>query len=155
MLRIPFALLLELRGPNMRWILPLIMAVWLITPALAADELPHPIDTKFGTCVEADPSTAGMIGCASAAGTAWDAELNQAYKGLVGALTGRALDSLKQSQRGWITQRDKEFALQAALHAQLSGTMWGPVMADQRVTLIKTRALQLRAYAEILKEGRP
>ncbi len=96
-----------------------------------------------------------MIGCASAAETAWDVELNQAYKGLVGALKGKALDSLKQSQRAWIMQRDKDFALQDALRAQLSGTMWGPVMADQRVTFIKTRAQQLGAYAEILKEGRP
>jgi uncharacterized protein YecT (DUF1311 family) len=139
----------------MRLILSAAVAVGLITPALAADEPPHPIDAKFEKCVEADPSTAGLIGCASAAATEWDGELNQAYKILVGALKGKALDGLKQSQRAWITQRDKEFALQEALRAELSGTMWGPVMADQRVTFVKTRALQLRAYAEILKEGRP
>jgi hypothetical protein len=33
--------------------------------------------------------------------------------------------------------------------------MWGPVMYGQRVDLIKTRALQLRAYIDYLNDGRP
>lgn len=116
----------------MRLLFCLIVALALAAPTRAAEqEPPHPIDAKMGKCMEADPSTAGLIGCAASAETAWDGELNQAYKALVAALKGKAVESLKQSQRAWVAHRDKEFALQGELRGQLSGTMWGPVMADQ------------------------
>lgn len=118
-------------------------------------EPPHPIEVAYSVCIDKDPSTAGMVACADVAEKAWDGELNAAYRQLVGALAGKPLEALKQAQRAWLAHRDKEHALQEAIHEQLQGTMWGPVMADQRVTLVKSRAQQLRAYKSFLDDGRP
>jgi uncharacterized protein YecT (DUF1311 family) len=129
----------------------------LATAAAHAEEKepPHPIDAAYSACIEKDPSTAGMMACAAEAEKAWDGELNAGYRELVGALKGKSLEALKQAQRAWVAQRDKEHALHEGIHEQLQGTMWGPVMADQRVTLVKNRALQLRAYKSFLDDGRP
>ena len=135
----------------------LMLAVVLIAPVAAAEEkeAAHPIDAAYEVCNDKDPSTAGMIACAGKAEEAWDRELNAAYRDLVGALKGKSLEALREAQRAWVIQRDKEFALHDTIHEQLQGTMWGPVMADQRVTLVKNRALQLRAYKSFLDDGRP
>jgi len=113
----------------------------------------HAIDTSYEACNDKNPSTQGMLACANAAEEAWDKELNAAYGALVRSLEGKALETLKQAQRAWLAQREKEYELHATIHAQLDGSMWGPVMADQRVTLLKQRALQLRAYKSFLEEG--
>lgn len=118
-------------------------------------DAPHPIEAAYAACIDKDPSTAGMLACASEAETAWDGELNAAYRELLGALKGKSLEAAKQAQRAWLAQRDREYALHEAIHEQLQGTMWGPVMADQRVTLVKSRAQQLRAYKSFLDDGRP
>jgi uncharacterized protein YecT (DUF1311 family) len=118
-------------------------------------EKPHPIDAAFEACTEKDPSTAGMLACAGEAEAAWDKELNAAYQELVSSLKGKQLDALREAQRAWVAQRDKEHALQEAIRGELQGTMWGPVMADQRTSLVKARALQLRAYKSFLDDGRP
>ncbi len=123
--------------------------------AQAAEDSQHPIDAAFEKCIAADSSTAGMIGCAADAEMAWDMDLNAGYKDLVAALKGKSLEAARQAQRAWVAQRDKEFALQDALRGGLSGTMWGPIMADQRMSFVRARAQQLRAYIEFLKDGRP
>lgn len=133
----------------------------LAGPALAQStaaepkDQPHPIDAAYEACNVKDPSTAGMLACAGKVEEAWDKELNAAYRELAGVLKGKSLEALRQAQRAWLAQRDKEHALHEAIHGELQGTMWGPVMADQRVTLVKTRALQLRAYRSFLDDGRP
>lgn len=140
----------------MRRLALLVCAQLIAFSAFAAEkEEPHPIDAAYDACTDKDPSTAGMVGCAAEAEAAWDKELNAAYRDLVAALKGKSLETLREAQRAWVAQRDKEHALQASIHEQLQGTMWGPVMADQRVTLVKKRALQLRAYKSFLDDGRP
>lgn len=126
-------------------------------PAIAEEEKEKadPVDAAYEACVEKDPSTAGMLGCAGEAEAGWDAELNAAYKALSADLKDEALEALKQAQRAWIAQRDLEFALQEQILRQLQGTMWGPVMSDQRVTIVKNRTLQLRALKSFIDEGRP
>ncbi len=131
-----------------------ITAAALASPVLATDDLPHAIDVRTARCMEANPSTSGLLECSNIAGKAWDVELNRVYQTLTAVLTGPALEALKQSQRAWIVHREKEFVVHEHLFAQLSGTMWGPVMADQRVLFIKKRAVQLRVYSEFLKDGR-
>jgi uncharacterized protein YecT (DUF1311 family) len=135
------------------------MVLWLaIGHAAVAEEekeKPDPVDAAYEACIEKDPSTAGMLDCAGEAEAAWDAELNAAYKALSAELKDEALEALKQAQRAWIAQRDREYALQEEVLRQLQGTMWGPVMSDQRVTIVKNRTLQLRALKSFLDEGRP
>lgn len=130
-------------------------AAWAQATPDDEKEKPHAIDAAYSACIDKDPSTAGLMGCAAEAEKAWDKDLNEAYRELTGALKGKPLDVLRQAQRLWVQQRDKEFDLQDELRGQLEGTMWGPVLFDQRVTHIKNRAQQLRAYKSFLDDGRP
>lgn len=125
------------------------------TTAPEADK-PDPIDAAYAACIEKDPSTAGMVGCADAAETAWDKALNEAYAKLLKELKGTPGEAaLRTAQRAWVAQRDAEYKLHSAVHGLLQGTMWGPVMADQRMSIVKARALQLRAYIDFIADGRP
>ncbi len=149
-------------GNGRRWVLRRAVPVLVVLLAVGhsaiaeeAKEKPDPVDAAYDACIEKAPSTAGMLGCSGEAEAAWDAELNAAYKALSAELKGEALEALKQAQRAWIAQRDREFALHEEIHGQLQGTMWGPVMSDQRVTVVKNRTLQLRALKSFLDEGRP
>lgn len=117
---------------------------------------PDPIDAAYAACIDKDASTAGMVGCADAAETAWDKALNEAYGKLLKELKGTSGEAaLRTAQRAWVAQRDAEYKLHGAMHELLQGTMWGPVMADQRATLVKARVLQLRAYLDFIADGRP
>jgi uncharacterized protein YecT (DUF1311 family) len=127
---------------------------WTVSIACAEDAARDPIDVKMTACYETDPSTAGMLACANAAEDAWDRELNTAYKALQAAVKGKTRDALLLAQRAWIEQRNKEFGLYSALGGEVTGTMWAPILADQRMMLVRARTQQLRAYLDMLKDGR-
>lgn len=124
------------------------------SPAAAQDEEPHPIDRTMEACIDADPSTVGMVGCTVAAEQAWDDELNAAYRELMDVLDSDGQGLLRTAQRAWIAQRDGEFAFQAWMRGELDGTMWGPVIAGQRMSFVRARAMQLRSYRDTLDSGR-
>lgn len=120
-----------------------------------AKEKANVIDLTTESCLETNQSTAGMLECFTRAEQEWDAELNRVYKALQSHLKPKAQDALKQAQKAWITQRDKEFELINAMHEQMDGTMWIPVMANERAEVVKTRALELQSYLDLLTEGEP
>lgn len=133
----------------------LVLAISGSPPALhAAEGVSHPIDRTMEACIDADASTAGMVTCTVAAEQAWDEELNDAYRDLMGRLDGEGKDLLRAAQRAWIAQRDAEFAFQGWMRGELDGTMWGPVIAGLRMSYVRSRALQLRNYRETLDSGR-
>ncbi len=127
-------------------------ALALTTAAYAADGQ-HVIDLTSDSCVENNPSTAGMLDCYTRAEKEWDDELNRVYKALQAGLKPKAQDALKQAQRAWMAQRDKEFELITSINGQMEGTMWIPVMAEKRVEVVKARALALQAYLDLLKDS--
>jgi uncharacterized protein YecT (DUF1311 family) len=114
---------------------------------------PHAIDLSVERCLETNHSTAGMVGCFTRAETEWDAELNRVYKALQGELKPAGKEALKQAQRAWIAQRDKEFELINAIHAQMDGSMWIPVMVNKRADVVKQRTLALQDLLDLLNEG--
>ncbi|MBL7978118.1 MAG: DUF1311 domain-containing protein [Bacteroidetes Order II. Incertae sedis bacterium] len=113
-----------------------------------ADE--HPIDIKLNTCLEKNPSTAGMIQCLDEAYRAWDGLLNTSYNGLLATLKPAQQTKLRNLQRQWIAFRDAEFAFINDFYPT-QGTMWVPVRMSERVDVVKSRALQLSSYLESLK----
>lgn len=115
----------------------------------------HPIDRTMEACIDADSSTAGMVTCTLAAEQAWDEDLNEAYGELMATLDDEGKSRLRSAQRAWIAQRDSEFSFQSWMRGELDGTMWGPVIAGQRMSFVRARALQLRSYRETLDSGRP
>lgn len=137
-----------------RWIaLFAVMLLALSSTAVSAREKPHLIDLTTETCLENNASTAGMLECYTRAEREWDGELNRVYKQLQGQLKPKAQDALKQAQRAWIAQRDKEFELINAMNEQMEGTMWIPIMAGKRTDVVKARTLALQSYLNLLKES--
>ena len=136
----------------MRHVTLFALALLLVLP-VQAKELGNTIDLTTESCLNSNDSTAGMLECFSRAEKDWDTELNRVYKALQSKLKPAGQDALKQAQKAWIVQRDKEFELINALHAQLDGTMWIAVMAEKRADVVKTRALALQSYVDLLVEG--
>lgn len=132
-----------------------IACVFLLATNVYAADKPHVIDVATDSCLEQNPSTAGMLDCFTRAEQEWDNELNRAYKALQAQLKPEAQDALKQTQRVWIAQRDKEFELITAINGQMEGTMWIPIMAGQRVDVVKARAKALQGYIDLLQESAP
>jgi uncharacterized protein YecT (DUF1311 family) len=94
-----------------------------------------------------------MLECFTRAEKDWDTELNRVYKALQSHLKPAGQEALKQAEKAWIAQRDQEFELINAIHAQMDGTMWIPVMASKRADVVKERALALQSYLTLLTQG--
>ena len=131
----------------------LVLITVLITPIQAKSVDKPIIDLTIDSCLQTNQSTAGMLECFTRAEQAWDEELNRVYKALQGRLKPNAQAALKQAQRTRMQQRDQEFALINAIHEQLDGTLWIPVMASKRADVVKQRALALQSYLSLLEEG--
>ncbi|QQZ28152.1 DUF1311 domain-containing protein [Thiothrix subterranea] len=136
----------------MRYVLAVAVAVMVALP-VQAKTAQDTIDLTTESCLTTNDSTAGMLECFSRAEKEWDTELNRVYKALQSELKPAAQDALKQAQRAWMAQRDKEFELINAIHQQMDGTMWIAVMAGKRADVVKTRALALQDYLDLLTEG--
>lgn len=111
-------------------------------------ELKHPIDSWYDQCQDKDPSTAGIVQCAAEAGERWDAELNLVYKKLLANLSPEQKSQIKESQRQWISFRDRESEFMGGLYGSFQGTMWRPVAADAVMRLTRDRTLELQKYLE-------
>lgn len=136
----------------MRLFTPFALACLLILPVQAKD-VGNTIDLSTESCLKTNDSTAGMLECFTRAEKDWDTELNRVYKSLQSKLKPAGQDALKQAQKAWIVQRDKEFELINAIHEQMDGTMWIAVMADKRADVVKERALALQSYIDLMTEG--
>jgi uncharacterized protein YecT (DUF1311 family) len=140
------------------------MRTWLLACALlsvlparqgayAQEPGQHPIDRSLEACLEKDPSTAGMAECIGKAYVSWDKELNRAYNELSRKLKPEARPALKAAQVEWIKYRDAEFKLIDSVYFGLEGTMYIPMRADNRVKIVKARALELNDYLQLLSEN--
>lgn len=109
-----------------------------------------PIDTRLAACMDAYPSTAGMMECERQAFARWDKELNTAYFKLMKALPPAEQEALRNAQRKWLAFRDAEFAALAAVYAKKDGTMFRPMWAGSRTEIVKARVLQLRYLRDLL-----
>ena len=136
----------------MRRVIAIALAL-LLGASVQAKESKNIVDLNTESCLETHYSTAGMLECFTRAEKDWDTELNRVYKALQSQLKPAGQDALKQAQKAWIVQRDKEFELINAIHAQMDGTMWIPVMAGKRADVVKGRALALEAYLTLLTQG--
>ena len=131
------------------WLLVALLA-W---PAdLAARPSADPIRTSLARCVEreSNASTASQTECETKALRDYDRRMNLAYAALLRRLPAPAAQSLRQSQRAWITFRDAEDRARTAIYATRSGTMYVPMEAAAGTILTRDRALQLEGYARIL-----
>ncbi len=99
--------------------------------------------------MDKNPSTQDMIGCLDEAYKKWDAELNKNYKALNLQLNATQKAALLASQRKWIEYRDLEFKTQGTIYQSMEGTMYLPMAVNERLEIVKKRALTLKSYLEL------
>lgn len=128
----------------MRWIAALTLAA-----RLTAQNPPHPIDARMKACTAAHPSTHGESQCFAAAEKEWDGELNRAYGELRANSTAAERTQLLAAQKAWLAFRDAEFALIDRVYGGREGTMFIPMRAYRRMEVVRERARDLAAYAQL------
>ena len=126
----------------------------LVIPASvwAQEQTAHPLDKQLEVCVEKDPSTAGMVSCIDVALKKWDQQLNKNYQTLMGKLNPAGKQTLKTAQLDWIKYRDAEFKVLDTIYATLQGTMYIPMHLDQKMQIVRHRALALAGYLDLITE---
>jgi uncharacterized protein YecT (DUF1311 family) len=98
-----------------------------------------------------DISNVEMCNCTINAREAWDKELNKYYTLIKTKLPKQAFEVLKESQKQWIKYRDKEFAFISNYYFEVKeGTMWYAVAENKKKEIVKTRAIDLIEYYEIV-----
>jgi len=115
------------------------------------EEATHPTDKFLEDCIAKNDTTAGMADCISRAYDLWDAELNKNYKQLKTALNPDQKKKLGAAQSAWIKYRDKEFKLTDSVYSSLEGTMYVPMRLDERLEIVRKRAITLGEYSDLLK----
>lgn len=115
-------------------------------------EYKHPIDVAFEDCLnnENNYSTTGTVNCTQDAYDAWDKELNSVYKKLMKELPTNEKAALKKAQVEWIKFRDLEFKNIDSIYDLFSGTMYIPMRLNEKMELVRRRAMQLDGYLLLL-----
>jgi uncharacterized protein YecT (DUF1311 family) len=62
---------------------------------------------------------------------------------------------LKSAQLNWITYRDNEFKLIDSIYDGIQGTMYIPMRIDEKMQIVKQRALALASHLDMLDEAEP
>ncbi|RPI14052.1 MAG: DUF1311 domain-containing protein [Ignavibacteriae bacterium] len=112
----------------------------------------NPIDKELSECMDKNPSTQGNIQCIDKAYEKWDKQLNDYYQKLLDKLDDKADEKLKEAQRKWIEFRDLEFTNIESIYSYKDGTMYLPMLALDKMEIVKKRAIELKSYYEILME---
>lgn len=119
----------------------------------ATQPAPHPIDRYLETCIEKDSTTAGIGNCVNKAYSMWDKELNLAYATLMSSLAPTEQQTLRNAQRKWISYRDAEFKVMAAIYTN-GGTVYITMRQLDALDLLKSRVLQLQGYLTLVQESK-
>jgi uncharacterized protein YecT (DUF1311 family) len=112
----------------------------------------NPIDILESKCLnKKDISNAEMCNCTIKARELWDNELNKYFSLLKTKLPKETFEVLKESQRQWISFRDKEYSFISKFYYEVKeGTMWYAIAENNKKEIVKERAIQLKNYYEIL-----
>jgi uncharacterized protein YecT (DUF1311 family) len=112
----------------------------------------HAIDVWLEKAIEKDSSTVGMRAATNRAREMWDKEMNQIYARLMGRLSKEQQASLRDAQRSWLRYRDAEGKAISDIIASKDGTIWQLSATGHSMELVRTRALQLKAYEDATEE---
>ncbi len=118
-------------------------------PALGKE---HAIDTWLKGCMAKDPSTQGTNACLAQALTRWDNEMNRVYQELNGRLDARRRSTLREAQRAWVAFRDLELDWLGEFYGKLEGSMYGSMLAADKVEVMRKRALELASLLDVLAQ---
>lgn len=123
-----------------------------ISCSLGFSQDKNPIDLALDNCLSNAPTTVQVTACFTESWEAWDQVLNQSYKEYRNLLSNKGRLALTNAQRQWINFRDEEFKrIDHHYFTELGGTMWTAAALDEKVTIIKRRALEFKSNAEDIK----
>ena len=133
------------------------LSLFLLLPAIvcAQETRQHPIDKALEICTEKNPHTGGMVSCTETAYKKWDQELNKNYQTLMSKLKPAGKQLLRAAQLSWIRYRDNEFKLIDSIYDDIPGTMYIPMRVDEKMQIVKQRALALSSHVDMLGETEP
>ncbi len=117
-----------------------------------ASKKAHPIDSWLTGCMEKEPSTQGANACLGQALVRWDSEMNRVYRELNGRLEAEKRNTLREAQRAWVAFRDMELAWLGEFYGRLQGSMYGSMLAADRLEVTRKRALELDSLLDVLEQ---
>jgi uncharacterized protein YecT (DUF1311 family) len=129
--------------------------VLFVISARAADPgaspTPDPIDQKIQDLIDkSNGSTPAMVEVAREGAQLWDQELNRVYQELMQRLPAEDQAILKESQQAWIKFRDSNSKMIGEVYGHARGTENRVFAAEERLEVIKSRAVVLRDYLEVV-----
>jgi uncharacterized protein YecT (DUF1311 family) len=119
-----------------------------LSPAAHAEvAAADPIDASMRACLaRADMSTTmGQVQCMDNARIGWRAAVDSAYQQLLSKLPSARRRLWQKSQSSWLSSRDAEQQLLAAVFATTQGSMYVLSEADMQLQPVRDRALVLRS----------
>jgi len=134
----------------MKYLTSLFIALLFCTFSFAQTEV-HPLDEELNECVNENYSNHGMIQCHAKYQEEWDKLLNKYYKLLTEHATEDIQLKLKESQRTWLKMRDQEFEFIESFYGSMEGSMYNLVIVNMKRKFVRNRALELKAYYNILE----
>jgi uncharacterized protein YecT (DUF1311 family) len=131
-----------------------VFVLLFVSAKLYSQNSQHPIDVYLDSCMEKNPSTIGMVKCTEEAIQMWDNELNKYYKILMKVLDEESAKTLKASELKWIEFKEMELKNIEKIYSKMEGTMYIPMKYYAKMEIVKTRALQLGNFYDLLTESK-
>ncbi|WP_370548704.1 DUF1311 domain-containing protein [Edwardsiella tarda] len=101
------------------------------------------IDNTLTKCKLSAVSTLDISSCYNTAIESWDQELNIQYKLLLKGQHKNVQSGFRNAQRDWIKYRDSEISAMQVFYRQETGTVWGIVMLESKMNIIRDKAIDL------------
>lgn len=132
----------------------IILLLLIYIPAISQDstEKIYPIDSELKICLELDSnySTQAMLDCVYIATDSWELELNKNYNELISKLDNDKKVYLEKSHQDWLVYKESEILFINEFYLSMEGTMYILMSASDKLELIKSRALELKMYIDIM-----
>lgn len=136
----------------MKNIILLFLLIYLPVISQDSTEIIHPIDSELKICLDLDSnySTQAMLDCVYIATDSWELELNKNYNELISKLDKDKKVYLEKSHQDWLVYKESEILFINELYLSMEGTMYILMSASDKLELIKSRALELKEYIDIM-----
>ncbi|WP_370557772.1 lysozyme inhibitor LprI family protein [Edwardsiella tarda] len=124
-------------------ILLLIIVVFTSFTQLYAKGIGENIDRELVKCKSTEDSTMAITDCYNIAIRSWDKELNSQYKLLLKEQPKDVKIRFRDAQRAWVKYKDLEVSAMQTFYGQEEGTIWGLVMLQSQLNIIRDKAIDL------------
>jgi len=136
----------------MRTFLFLFFTTFIALSVSAQDRKQDDIDIEYNKCVVKDSACPNVSDCAFRAYAAWEKQMKDEYDRLLRELKKEDDKlALKQAQEAWLAYRDATFTSYDFMF-DIPGNKWCLQRHEDRIGLVRDRALQLRSYYELLRK---